>query len=184
MSLRSLASGTQYRLEAYHSEARIRWTTHLLGPGDRDGLWRPVSSSQHTMHTSATPRGLQLRQHSEPDRASPPPALRRRRPTSVTARRASGIRGAISTPARSGVREVRSGPGLTRTGLRVAAHWRSAQRRRSKAKLIAVLGDIPSRDGESVCAEPLRELSVASGRSSATINCLNAYWASAAWKKS
>lgn len=56
---------------------------------------------------------------------------------------------------------MRSGPGLTRTGLRIAAHWPSTQRHRGEAKLIAVLGDGASRDGESVCAEPLRELSVA-----------------------
>ena len=121
----------------------------LLGPGDRDGVWdagQPFAAHEARF---GHPAGLQPRQHGEPDRASPPPALRRRRLPSVTARCVSGTRGAISTPARSGVRKVRSGPGLTRPDF---AHWRSARRRRGGAKLIAVLGDRASRDGQSVCA--------------------------------
>lgn len=115
------------------------------------GHWHPVplGGIPQPQARFGHPAGLQPRQHGEPDRASPPPALRRRRLPSVTARCVSGTRGAISTPARSGVRKVRSGPGLTRPDF---AHWRSARRRRGGAKLIAVLGDRASRDGQSVCA--------------------------------
>jgi hypothetical protein len=60
MSLRSLASGAQYLREAYRSEALIRCTTHnwtvACGHTTPIASGRPVSPSQHTMHTSATPR--------------------------------------------------------------------------------------------------------------------------------
>ena len=55
-------SGAQYFLEAYRSDARIRWTTHswtmACGQATPIASGRPVRPSQHTMHTSATPRAL------------------------------------------------------------------------------------------------------------------------------
>ena len=53
-------SGAQYLREAYRSDARIRCTTHsctiACGQTTPIAPGRPVSPSQHTMHTSATPR--------------------------------------------------------------------------------------------------------------------------------
>src|SRR5437016_3867312 len=58
MSRRSWASGTQYLREAYRNEPRIRCTTHsctvAAGHTTVIASGRPVSPSQHTMHTSAT----------------------------------------------------------------------------------------------------------------------------------
>src|SRR6476646_8744659 len=60
MGRRPRDSGTQYLREAYRKEARIRWTTHsctiACGQVTVIASGRPVSPSQHTMHTSATPR--------------------------------------------------------------------------------------------------------------------------------
>lgn len=60
MVRRSRVSGAQYFLDAYRSEARMRCTTHsctiACGQVTVIASGSPDKPSQHTMHTSATPR--------------------------------------------------------------------------------------------------------------------------------